>query len=138
PVIARTRDGRLWFSTIRGVLVLDPNHLERRFLSPTVTVETITVDGERRRPVEIGTLPAGRNNVEFGYAGVSFIAPTRISFRYKLDGFDKAWVEAGGRREAFYTNLPPGRFRFRVMACNPDGACNESPDVVAFVIEPRF
>ena len=120
------------------MLVIDPEHLERRYLPPAVAVEEVTVDGEPHRGTEIGPLPAGRNNIEFSYTGVSFVTPTRIAFRYRLEGFDKGWVEAGPRRQAFYTNLPPGRFQFRVAACNPDGACNESPNVVAFVIEPRL
>jgi len=138
PVISRARDGRLWFSTIRGVLVIDPNRTERRFAPPTVAIEDVTVNGVRRAPQEIGELPAGRNNVEFGYAGLSFVAPARITFRYRLEGFDERWVEAGPRRQAFYTNLPPGRFRFRVAACNLEAACNEAPAAVAFVILPRF
>jgi signal transduction histidine kinase/ligand-binding sensor domain-containing protein len=136
PVIARTRDGQLWFSTIRGVLVIDPSHMERRFTAPSVVIEDVTVDGERRAPGDLGELPAGRNNVEFGYTGISFVAPARITFRYYLEGFDREWIDAGQRRQAFYTNLPHGRFRFRVRACNPDGTCAESPGVVAFAIAP--
>jgi ligand-binding sensor domain-containing protein/signal transduction histidine kinase len=136
PAIAKMQDGRLWFSTIRGVLVVDPTHLDRHFLPPAVAVEDIVVDGERTH--EITSLPHAPNNLEFNYTGVSFVAPTRIAFRYKLEGFDKAWVDAGQRRQAFYTNLPPGRFRFRVAACNPGDACNESPAVLAFVIQPRL
>jgi signal transduction histidine kinase len=105
---------------------------------PAVIVEDVTINGARRRPENIGTLPAGVNNVEFNYTGASFIAPARISFRYRLQGLDNTWVNAGTRREAFYTNLPPGRFRFRVAACSPDGACNESANVLAFAIAPRF
>ena len=138
PAIARTKDGRLWFSTIRGVLVIDPEHFDRRLVPPAVIVEAVTVNGERRSAGEMGTLPAGLNNVDFKYTGASFIAPARITFRYTLQGLDKAWVEAGPRREAFYTNLPPGRFRFRVAACTPDGACNESASMVAFAVAPRF
>jgi ligand-binding sensor domain-containing protein/anti-sigma regulatory factor (Ser/Thr protein kinase) len=138
PTIAKTKDGRLWFSTIRGVLVIDPEHFDRRLVPPAVIVEDVTVNGERRSAGDMGTLPAGLNNVEFKYTGASFIAPARISFKYTLQGLDNAWVEAGPRREAFYTNLPPGRFRFRVAACTPDGACNESASVVAFAIAPRF
>jgi signal transduction histidine kinase len=77
------------------------------------------------------------NNVDFS-TGASFIAPARISFRYRLEGLDKAWVDAGPRRAAFYTNLPPGRFRFRVAGCTPDGACNETANAVDFAIAPRF
>jgi signal transduction histidine kinase/ligand-binding sensor domain-containing protein len=138
PVVSRARDGRLWFSTIRGLLVIDPGQLTRHFMPPAVAVEDITVNGERQSPRAIGVLPAGRNNVEFSYTAVSFIQPTRIAFRYQLQGFDKAWVDAGSRRQAFYTNLPPGRFRFVVSACNPDNACSEIPNAVSFSIEPRY
>jgi signal transduction histidine kinase len=103
-----------------------------------VIVEDVTVNGARRSASNVGTLPAGLNNIEFKYTGASFTAPARISFRYMLEGLDKKWVEAGSRREAFYANLPPGQFRFRVFACVPDGACNESASAVAFAIAPRI
>ena len=138
PAIARARDGRLWFSTIRGVLVIDPDRTEARFAPPTVAIEEVTINGVRRAPQEIGELSSGRNNVEFSYTGLSFVAPSRITFRYKLEGFDEHWIAAGARRQAFYTNLPPGRFRFHVAACRPDGSCNETPAAVAFVILPRL
>jgi signal transduction histidine kinase len=138
PAVSRMQDGKLWFSTIRGLLVIDPSHLARPFMPPAVTIEDVTVNGERLAPGAIGALPAGRNNVEFSYTGVSFIAPTRITFRYQLEGFDKTWVNADARRQAFYTNLPPGQFRFRVSACNPDEVCNDTANSVAFRIEPRY
>jgi signal transduction histidine kinase/ligand-binding sensor domain-containing protein len=138
PVVAHMLDGRLWFSTIRGVLVIDPRRLTRHFLPPAVSIGEVVVNGERRQPDAIRTLRADHNNVEFGYTGVSFIAPTRMTFRYLLEGFDKAWVSAATRREAFYTNLPPGRFRFRVSACNPGGACAETVQAAAFEIEPEY
>jgi signal transduction histidine kinase len=138
PVVTRMRDGRLWFSTIRGLLVLDPNHLERRFMAPAVAIEDVIVDGARRPGADVGSLMAGRNNVEFGYTAVTFVAPARITFRYVLEGFNTAWVDAGPRRQAFYANLPPGHYRFRVAACTPDGACGEASHVVAFTIEPRY
>jgi signal transduction histidine kinase/ligand-binding sensor domain-containing protein len=138
PVVSRMQDGRLWFSTIRGILVFDPSQLDRTYLPPTVVVEDAQVNGERRGAVWGETLPPGRNNIEFGYTGISFLAPTRISFRYMLEGFDATWIDAGARRQAFYTNLPAGRFRFRVAACNPGQACNETVDGVGFTIEPRY
>jgi ligand-binding sensor domain-containing protein len=137
PVVSRMRDGRLWFSTIRGLLVVDPDRSERRFTPPAVAIEDVTIDGERNAPAGIGELPPGRHNVEFSYTGMSFIAPARITFRYMLDGFDKIWVDAGPRRQAFYTNLPPGRFRFRVAACNPEGECG-APNVAAITIHSRY
>ena len=138
PVVSRMLDGRLWFSTTRGLLVIDPSQLTRHFVPPEVAIEDITVNGERRPPGAIGTLAASRTNVEFSYTGVSFVAPTRITFRYLLEGFDKTWVDAGPRRQAFYTNLPPGRFRFRVSACNPGDACSQAANMAVFEIEPQY
>ena len=128
----------LCFFTIFGLLFIVPSLFALYFMPSLVAIEDITVNGERRPPDGIQTLAADRNNVEFSYTGLSFVAPTRITFRYLLEGFDRTWVDAGQRRQAFYTNLPPGRFRFRVSACNPDAACNETPNGVAFEIEPRY
>jgi ligand-binding sensor domain-containing protein/signal transduction histidine kinase len=132
-------DDQLWFSTTRGLLVLDSKNPDRRFGAPPAAVEEVTVNGERTSSVtDAGTLPPGRSNIAFRYTGLSFIVPTRISFKYMLEGFDGKWVDAGTRREAFYTNLPPGHFRFRVSACNLDGECHEATSAVAFVVEPRY
>jgi signal transduction histidine kinase/ligand-binding sensor domain-containing protein len=132
-------NGQLWFSTTRGLLVLDSKNADRRFDAPPAAIDDITVNGERARSMsEVGTLLPGRNNVAFRYTGLSFIVPTRITFKYTLEGFDAKWVDAGTRREAFYTNLPPGHFRFRVSACNLDGECHEAASAVAFVVEPRY
>jgi ligand-binding sensor domain-containing protein/signal transduction histidine kinase len=138
PAVSRMRDNRLWFSTIRGVLVLDPKNLERRFVTPAVAIEEVIVDGGRRSAADTGALVAGRNNVEFDYTGVTFIAPTRVTFRYMLEGFNTGWIDAGTSRQAFYSNLPPGRFRFRVTACSPEGGCGEAPHPLVFTIEPRL
>jgi signal transduction histidine kinase len=132
-------NGHLWFSTTRGLLVLDSKNADRRFDPPPAAIDDITVNGERRSSAtDIETLPPGRNNVAFRYTGLSFIVPARITFKYMLEGFDAKWVDAGTRREAFYTNLPPGRFRFRVSACNLDGECHEAARALAFVVEPRY
>ncbi len=138
PVVSRARDGRLWFSTIRGLLVIDPSHLSRTFMPPSVIVEDTTVNGERLAAGAVGKLPPDRNNVEFSYTGVSFVVPNRITFKYLLEGFDKTWVNAGTRRQTFYTNLPPGHYRFRVSACNPDNTCSETQGATTFQIEPRY
>jgi signal transduction histidine kinase len=121
------------------LLVLDSKNADRRFDAPPAAIDDITVNGERTGSTsDIGALPPGRNNVAFRYTGLSFIVPTRITFKYTLEGFDAKWVDAGTRREAFYTNLPPGRFRFRVSACNLDGECHEAATAVAFVVEARY
>jgi len=138
PDASASGDGRLWFSTIRGLIVLDPKHLQRNVPPPPVVVEDVTVNGEREDPAQIGALAPGRKNLELRYTGLSFLAPGRITFRYMLEGFDKDWINAGTRREAYYTNLPPGSFRFRVTACNNDGVCNDAGSAVAFQLASHY
>jgi ligand-binding sensor domain-containing protein/signal transduction histidine kinase len=138
PAAWRTADGQLWFATTRGLLVLDSRNADRRFDPPVAAIEEATVNGARvASDHDLGRLRPGENNVAFRYTGLSFVAPTRITFKYRLEGFDAAWTDAGVRREAFYTNLPPGRFRFRVAACNPENACRETAGI-AFEVEPRY
>lgn len=139
PAAWRMTDGQIWFSTIRGLIVLDPGHARRKIPPPPVVIEDPVVNGEPELASHIGSLAPGQKNVEFSYAGLSFVAPTRLRFRYQLIGFDKDWVDAGTRREAFYTNLPPGRYTFRVAACNEaDNLCNENGASVAFSLAPAY
>ncbi len=138
PGVWRMADGRVWFSTIRGLIVLDPAHLQRKVPPPAVVIEDPIVNGQTENPARIGSLEPGQKSLEFNYTGLSYLAPTRITFRYILEGYDKKWVDAGTRREAFYTNLPPGTFHFRVTACNSDGLCNESGSAVEFSLAPHY
>ncbi|MEO7144570.1 MAG: two-component regulator propeller domain-containing protein, partial [Bryobacteraceae bacterium] len=103
PAAWRMQDGRLWFSTIRGLIVLDPNHLHPKLAPPPVEIEEITVNGENETVSQIDRLAPGRKNLEFRYTGLSFVTPSHLTFRYILEGFDKNWIDAGTRREAFYT-----------------------------------
>jgi ligand-binding sensor domain-containing protein/anti-sigma regulatory factor (Ser/Thr protein kinase) len=138
PPVTVTHDGRVWFSTIRGLIVLDPRHLTRSTPPPPVVIDDVTVNGEREEPSEIGKLAPGRKNLELTYTGLSYLAPGRLMFRYILEGYDRDWTNAGTRREADYTNLPPGKFRFRVSACSLDGACNEEGAAVSFVLASHY
>ncbi len=138
PSTWRMRDGTLWFSTIHGVLVTVPKNLLRKLPEPSVVVEEVVVNGRSQLPDRVGSLPPGRENLEFRYTGLSFVQPARLTFRYKLDGFDRDWIDAGGRREAFYTNLPPGKFAFHVEAANLDSAFKPGHARVAFILEPHF
>jgi signal transduction histidine kinase/ligand-binding sensor domain-containing protein len=138
PGSARTRDGRVWFSTIRGLYVFDPNHLQLKIPAPPVVIEETTVNGERVEPAAIAAIPPGLKNLEFTYSGLTYVQPNRITFRYMLEGFDKTWIPAGTRREAFYTNLPPGPYRFRVIGCNADNVCNEAGASASFSLAPHF
>ena len=138
PAAYRTHDGRLWFSTTNGLVVVDPHHLISNQIPPSVQVTAILVNGQRVDLHKNLQLKPSEGNVEIRYAGLSFISPEKVSFRYMLDGYDKAWTEAGMRREAFFTNLPPGQFRFKVMAHNADGIASVEPAVLDFMVEPRL
>jgi signal transduction histidine kinase len=84
------------------------------------------------------TIPPGHTKYGFEYAALSYVSPSRVRYRYILEGFDKQWTQAGSRRTAYYTNLPPRHYRFRVQAANEDGIWNETGAEVAFIIKPRF
>jgi signal transduction histidine kinase len=98
----------------------------------------VQVNGQEVNPDRIPELPPGRTNLYFRYTALSFASPSRITFRHQLEGFDKSWVEAGARREAFYTNLPAGSYRFRVSAANLDGPWSEAGHVVQLTLDPYF
>jgi signal transduction histidine kinase/ligand-binding sensor domain-containing protein len=138
PVVWKMRDGRIWFSTVHGVIIIDPAHVERRLPPPTVHVEEAQINGQSVDPGRIPALPPGRTNCSFRYTALSFASPLRVAFRYRLEGFDKDWIAAGSRREAFYTNLPPGRYRFQVAAANPGEVWTEAATPVEFTLEPHF
>ncbi|HEY2382422.1 MAG TPA: two-component regulator propeller domain-containing protein [Terriglobia bacterium] len=138
PAVWKMKDGTLWFATIRGLLVLDPAKLQRNAPAPPVVIEDVIVNSRKEAPAAIGSAPAGRKDLEFRYTALSFLAPAGIRFRYKLEGYDTNWTDASTRRDAYYTNLPPGKFQFRVIACNVDGLCNESGSAVAFSLAPYY
>ncbi len=138
PAAWRMRDGRLSFSTIRGLIAIDPDRGQMKLDPPPVVIESVAIDGRSQNLAKMRELTPGDENLEFRYTGLSLRAPQRITFRYKLEGFDRNWVDAGTRRQAFYTNLRPGDYRFRVTACNADGTCNEAGTSLAFVLPARF
>jgi ligand-binding sensor domain-containing protein/signal transduction histidine kinase len=138
PAGTKTRDGRLWFATIKGVAQLDPANLRINEIPPPVAIEQVKVDEISYAPGAPLELPPGQTRFEFYYTGLSFTAPEQLRFKYKLEGFDPAWIEAGTRRLASYTNVPAGRYRFRVLACNNDGVWNESGAAFEFYLKPHF
>lgn len=137
PAGWRTRDGRLWFPTMRGVAVLDPRKTKINVLPPPLVIEQVIVDD---RPLADGqtTISPGKERVEFHYTALSFLYPEKIRFKYKLEGYDKDWIDADTRRIAYYTHLSPGRYHFRVIACNNDGVWNQSGAVFPFYLTPFF
>jgi signal transduction histidine kinase/ligand-binding sensor domain-containing protein len=138
PAVWKMDDGRIWFSTIRGLILIDPKRLERILPPLPVAVEEVIVNGKSEEPQQVASLPPGDTNLEFRYTALSFVAPTRITFRYRLDGFDSDWIEAGSRREAFYTNLSPGNYEFRVAARSVGGPWQEAATPLALTLEPYF
>jgi signal transduction histidine kinase len=135
PALWRMKDGQMWFSTVRGLIALDPAQPSREG-APPIVIETPVVNGAATPPAQISELPGGRKNIAFSYAGLSYALPELIRFKYRLVGYDKDWIDAGTRREAFYTNLPPGDYTFLATGCNFDGPCNETGASVSFTLTP--
>jgi signal transduction histidine kinase len=136
--VAAGSDGRVWFTTGGGLAWIDPHNLYRNPLPPPVTVLSITTQGQEQPAAAPFELAAGTRNVEINYTALSLMIPERVRFRYRLDGVDEDWVEAGNRRQAFYTQLGPGRHRFQVIAANSDGVWNLEGAVLEFSIPPTF
>jgi signal transduction histidine kinase/ligand-binding sensor domain-containing protein len=138
PAAGKTADGRLWFATTKGVAVIDPRRLKANRLPPPVIIERVMTDDDPV-PLEPGArIPPGREKFEFHYTAPSFVSPEKVRFRYTLEGFDQSWTAAHDRRTAYYTNLPSGRYRFRVAAANDDGVWNEEGASFEFQLAPRF
>jgi len=135
---AKSKDGRLWFAVFDGVAVVDPARLPENRLPPPVQIERITAGHKEYSFESPPRLPALTREIQIDYAALSYAAPERVRFRYKLEGFDKEWMDAGGRRQAVYTNLPPRHYQFHDIACNNDGIWNESGASFAFSIQPAF
>lgn len=130
--------GRLWFPTIRGVTMVDAQNILTNAQIPPVVLERFQVNGVPMAERENVELPPGRKKLEFHYTALSLQAPEKIQFRYQLEGFDPDWVEAGNKRIAYYTNIPPGNYRFRVIASNNDGIWNETGAALDFRLRPHF
>ena len=126
PAGWRTSDGRLWFTTTKGIVVVDPRHISRNDLVPPVIVEDVVVNDHSMPFGNNLQIPPGKHRIEFHYTALSMLVPDRVRFKYLLEGYDQDWVDAGARRVAYYTNLPPGSYRFRVIACNNDGVWNRA------------
>ena len=130
--------GRLWFVTNQGAAWIAPDAIESNRLPPQVLIESVFAGGVRHDAGSGLQLPAGSANLRIAYTATSLAAPERVLFRYRLDGVDDQWQDAGNRREGFYSNLGPGHYRFRVIAANEDGLWNEQGASLDFRIAPRF
>jgi diguanylate cyclase (GGDEF)-like protein len=137
PSAMIARDGRVWVATSRGVAVIDPAAHSRNEVPPPVLVEEALVDGIPT-PTNSLHIPSGAQRVEFRYTGLSLRAPELVTFRYKLEGYDRAWVDAGASRVATYTKLAPGNYTFRVIAANEDGVRSKDEARLALNVVPRW
>ncbi|HSI59690.1 MAG TPA: two-component regulator propeller domain-containing protein [Ideonella sp.] len=138
PSALKAADGRLWFSTTRSLLWIDPARIARNPLAPSVQVRALNLAGQRHDAVDGLELPVGSTQLDIEYTALSLAMPERVRFRYRLEGVDAEWQDAETRRRAFYTNLGPGSYRFRVIAANEDGVWNEQGAQLAFTIPPAF
>lgn len=130
--------GRIWFSMNRGLSVVNPSRPIGSSAPAIAHIQSMEADGIRLEMRQGFRIPAGRQRIAIEYAGLSLSLPERVRFRYRLDGFDTAWNAPVSVREAVYTNLGPGSYRFRVLASNPDGIWNGNEASITFEIEPVF
>jgi signal transduction histidine kinase/ligand-binding sensor domain-containing protein len=138
PRAVKGRDGRIWFAAFDGLSVIDPRRLPSNTLPPPVRVEQVTADDKTYDTGHGLRLPPLTRHVVIDYTALSFVAPERMRFRYKLEGLDRTWREVINKREAEYTNLPPGDYRFQVIAANNSGVWNTRGATLNFSIAPAY
>jgi signal transduction histidine kinase/ligand-binding sensor domain-containing protein len=142
PQVARSADGTLWFPTLGGVNVIDPAHLPFNRVPPPVHIEQVIADRKTYDVTSDGNaqlrVPPLVRDLQIDYTALSLTAPEKVFFRYKLEGRDRDWQDAGNRRQAFYNDLPPGNYRFRVRACNNSGVWNEAGTFLNFAVVPAY
>ncbi len=138
PTASKSADGRLWFATDSIVQTIDPAHLAANQLAPPVHVEQLVADRKSYSPAADLRFPPHTRDLQIDYTALSLVAPQKVRFRYKLEGHDSDWQDPQNRRQAFYTDLPPGNYRFRVIASNNDGVWNEAGAEVGFEVLPAF
>ncbi len=137
----KTADGRLWFPTAKGLVVVDPAGASINPLPPPVQIEAMRMDdkpfadGNAAGPLKI---PPGRHRLEFEYTGLSLVAPEKVRFKCRLNHFETEWADAGTKRVATYNYIPPGNYSFQVIACNNDGVWNETGASLPFEVLPHF
>ena len=139
PAGARTRDGRLWFVTQDGAVEVDPARIVPELAPPSVAIEQLeTREGPLAASDRGYRLTPTQRDFEVVYTGISLLSPDNVRFRYRLEGLDHDWVYVGGRRSAFYTHVPPGRYRFLVTASNESGRWSDPPAALPLTVLPRF
>jgi signal transduction histidine kinase len=141
PAGIKARDGKLWFPTMGGVVVVDPATVTTNAQPPPVVIEAVRIDN---KSIAADAWQASlriepkQQNFEIEYTALSFINSDNIRFKYKLEGLDPDWVEVGARRTAYFSHVPPGEYTFRVIAANSDGVWNNDGQTLSIRVLPPF
>ena len=145
PAACRTGDGRLWFSTTKGLASINPADLKPNSQPPTVRIESVLIGGREQKTNLLNSvwrqsvvIPPGGEQLDIHYTGLNFSAPDKVRFQYRLEGRETAWTEAGDSRVAHYGRIEPGRYRFHVIAYNEDGLSDENGSVLKITVRPQF
>ncbi|MGD0252843.1 MAG: two-component regulator propeller domain-containing protein [Verrucomicrobiota bacterium] len=149
PAAIRTQDGQLWFPTVKGLVSVNPAELKPNLQPPAVMIESVRVDGREQKtnllasawPQSITIAPGNKQlmvQLEIHYTALNFTAPDEVRFKYCLEGRETVWTEVGNTRAAYYSEVPPGHYRFHVIACNEDGVWNETGSFLDITVEPQF
>jgi ligand-binding sensor domain-containing protein/signal transduction histidine kinase len=145
PAACRTRDGWLWFPTTKGLVSVNPADLKPNRQPPQVMIESVRVGGQEQKTNRFSSawnrsavVPPGHEQLEIRYTALNFPAPAEVRFKYRLEGHETAWTDAGDTRVAYYNKVPPGHYHFHVVACNEDGVWNETGDTLDVTVQPQF
>ena len=137
PSAWKTTDGKLLFAGAKGLVIVDPTRMQPDLTPPGVTIESVAVDQVFYNPCQRGAAPPGKGALEFGYTGIDLLG-RHLTFKYKLEGFDRDWIDAGSRHVAYYTNIPPGDYRFCVVAGNRDGIWSSAEASYSLILKAHF
>ena len=138
PAATKASDGRIWFVNANTVSVIDPSHIGINTLPPPVHIEQITADRKRYTATAGLRLPPRVRDLAFDFVALNLVAPEKVQYRFKLEGYDADWIAAVNELRVEYTNLPPRKYRFRVIASNNSGVWNETGDTLEFSIAPAY
>jgi signal transduction histidine kinase/ligand-binding sensor domain-containing protein len=138
PAGIRSSDGKLWFPTQDGVATIDPGSVSADNQTPPVLIESVTLDHSPIMYNPSLTVPPGKRSLQIDYTALSFKKPEQVRFQYKMEGLDTSWVDAGARRTAYYSDLPPGKYVFKVIAANADGIWNHQGQAFAITVLAPF
>lgn len=138
PLAVQDLSGKLWFTASEGVIVIDADQIIENRYAPSVVIEQILID---EKPITLNSqleIPAGNQKLQINFTAPSFVAPEKVHFKYRLEGFDHDWIDVSINREVVYTNLAPKHYKFHVIACNNDGIWNEVGSTLDFNVHPAF